>query len=91
MPNHSHLLFRLRGVARLRTVLQQIKGSSSIKINKLLGRSGAFWVRESFDHIIRDEAQWQEKIDYITCNPVKRALVTNAADYPWLFLKKATG
>ena len=91
MPDHAHLLFRIMRSSRLRTVMRHIKGSSAIKINRLLDRTGPFWIRESFDHVVRDEAEWRDKIDYIRGNPVKRGLVIGLTHYPWLFLKKATG
>jgi hypothetical protein len=46
---------------------------------------------ESFDHIIRHEAELEEKIEYIRQNAVKRGLVIRPDDYKWLFLRKPTG
>ncbi len=41
---------------------------------------------ESFDHIIRHEAELEEKIKYVRNNPVKKGLVKGSKDYPWLFV-----
>ena len=44
---------------------------------------------ESFDHIIRDARDFENKIEYVTQNPVKRGLVRDPGEYKWLFLKSA--
>jgi hypothetical protein len=41
---------------------------------------------ESFDHIIRNEAELEEKIEYIKQNPLKNGLVTQPLDYKWLVI-----
>ena len=47
----------------------------------------SLWLDESFDHIIRQEIEWEEKIAYIRNNPVNRELVDRAHDYRWLYVK----
>jgi REP element-mobilizing transposase RayT len=71
MPNHVHAVVRpLTPVALpLEMVLQQWKGGSSCKINRLLKQSGTLWQRESFDRIIRDEEHLWRVIQYIGRNP----------------------
>ncbi|HEY6421395.1 MAG TPA: transposase, partial [Candidatus Binataceae bacterium] len=65
MPNHVHAIFRLIDTHKLGNVLQRIKGRSARQINQVLKTDGAVWMDESFDHIIRHEAELQEKIEYI--------------------------
>jgi REP element-mobilizing transposase RayT len=91
MPDHVHAIFRILGTCDLSYVLQRIKGRSAREINRALNREGPVWLDESFDHIVRHEAELQEKIEYIKQNPVKRGLVPRSEDYKWLFAKKATG
>lgn len=88
MPDHAHLIFRLVGDAKLSQVLQLIKGRTSKEINRLLMRRGALWIEESFDRVIRNETDLEQKIEYIKQNPVKKGLVTDAADYRWLLAMK---
>jgi REP element-mobilizing transposase RayT len=57
MPDHAHLMFRILDGSRLGQLLHSIKSFSANKINALLGRSGAFWLDENFDHIVRDGAE----------------------------------
>lgn len=85
MPDHAHLMFRILDGSRLGQLLHSIKSFSANKINALLGRSGAFWLDENFDHIVRDGAEWEEKFQYIRQNPVKRGLADSPDAYPYLY------
>jgi len=69
MPDHVHVIFRILEDRPLGAVLQSIKGFSAHAINRLLARKGALWLDESFDHIIRHEHEWEEKVAYIRNNP----------------------
>ena len=91
MPDHVHAILRLLGCEKLSRVLQMIKGRSSRRINQLFKREGHVWMDETFDHIIRHEAELEEKIAYIQQNPVKSGLVTSSEDYRWLLMKKHLG
>jgi hypothetical protein len=75
MPNHVHLLIRPRDGHALSKILQGIKGVSAKECNALLGRTGQpFWQDESFDHIVRSQAQFERFCRYIAENPVKARL-----------------
>jgi hypothetical protein len=43
---------------------------------------------ESFDHIIRHQQEWDEKLAYIYENPVKRGLAASPATYKWLYVNR---
>lgn len=64
--------------------MQGIKGSTSRRINKLDGGNSRVWQAESYDRIIRDEAEWEEKYKYIMNNSVKAKLAEKPGDYRWL-------
>jgi hypothetical protein len=82
MPNHVRvLLLPLVPPSRL---LKSLKGSTAREANRLLGRTGEpFWRRESYDHWVRDEAEWNRIAAYIENNPVKVGLVARAEEYRW--------
>lgn len=93
MPEHVHLLLTpLRDLdGRLFSVveiLQAIKGASAHSVNRALARHGPVWQEESFDHVLRSDESFDEKLEYIRQNPVRRGLVTKPEDYPWLWLAK---
>ena len=44
---------------------------------------GKLWQRQFFDHIIRNQQDFEETLEYIRMNPVRRGLVTNPEDWPY--------
>jgi REP element-mobilizing transposase RayT len=83
MPDHVHLLMQPCNGWSLAKILQGIKGFTAREINRVLGRKGLFWQNEDFDHLIRSERDWLDKLDYIHMNPVKAGLVDRPHDYPF--------
>ena len=82
MPNHVHLLLEPR--APLRRITGGIKGVSARDANGALGRTGRpFWQDESFDHWIRNNAQFERIRIYIEFNSVKAGLAKRPQDWPW--------
>jgi len=91
MPDHVHLLLtpllahERRGYYSLSEILHSIKSFSAQQINRLLGRTGRFWLSESFDRVIRNEQEFWEKRQYIRNNPVKRELAERTEEYSYLY------
>jgi replication-associated recombination protein RarA len=69
MPNHVHVLVSPRGKHTLSEITQAWKSTAAHRVNKLLGRTGTFWQKESFDHIVRSAEQAQKFRQYIQENP----------------------
>jgi len=93
MPEHVHLLMTpLRdpqgNMFCLSEILRGIKGASARSVNQLLGGSGPLWQEESFDHVLRSEESFQQKIEYIRQNPVRRGLVKTPEEYRWLWIRE---
>ena len=85
MPDHVHLLVTPHQDVLLSRLMERIKGASVHRINRLLGRSGRLWQRESFDHILRSDEKLENVRDYICTNPVRAGLATTPDEYPWLW------
>jgi REP element-mobilizing transposase RayT len=80
MPNHVHVVFSLLGNHNLDEVLHSWKSFSAQAANRLLGRSGNFWQREYFDHLIRHEASLLKIVSYVLANPERAGL----RNWPWV-------
>jgi len=73
MPNHIHLLLRIccdgngraMPVPTVSTVIQQTKGY----VTKQIGRS--IWQARFYDHIVRNQADYDDIYRYIEENPLK--------------------
>ncbi len=96
MPDHVHMLFTpLRDAAGayfgLAEIMNAVKGISSRRVNQLLGRSGALWQTESFDHMLRSGERTREKAEYICANPVRAGLVERDDEYRWIWREWVEG
>ena len=90
MPEHVHLLLTPMIDSRgwpipLFRILQAMKGVSARRVNQLLGREGPVWQDESFDHVLRTNESFAEKVEYIRQNPVRRGLCLKPEEYPSLW------
>jgi putative transposase len=79
LPDHVHMILTPNAGYELDRIMKGIKGPSARRINILRGASGSVWQDESFDRIIRDQNEFQEKVKYMFNNPVKSGLT----DDPW--------
>lgn len=69
MPNHVHVLFLALAGHRMEDILHSWKSFTSMKINKVLGRSGPLWQREYWDRLIRSQKHFDWVRRYISDNP----------------------
>lgn len=80
MPNHVHVLFSPLRKHSLDAILHSWKSYSAQKANALLGRTGPFWQREYFDHLVRDQSSLRKITQYIRDNPKKAGFL----NWPWV-------
>lgn len=80
MPNHVHVLFTPLHGHGLSEIMKSWKSFTAHECNKILGRTGTFWMEESFDRIVRDEREFQKYGKYIFENPGKARL----RDWKWV-------
>jgi len=87
MPDHVHAILQPyeRGfsVEPLGDIIGDIKSFTARSINTVLRRKGSLWLNESYDRIIRDEAEYRKVAQYIFENPVRARLVKNGEDWQW--------
>ena len=74
MPNHVHMIIRIDKDNRrpqvaptVSRIIQQFKGSVTKQVKK------SIWQKGFYDHILRDEYDYQIKWQYIDDNPIKWA------------------
>jgi REP element-mobilizing transposase RayT len=81
MPNHVHAVLTLQEGSVLGECLKSLKAYSAREANRLVGRQGRFWQKESFDRLIRSADQLDRTIRYIEWNPVKAGLASDPKHY----------
>ncbi len=69
MPNHAHVLVSFPELGAMRKQCGSWKHYTARQLNRLVSRTGRFWEEESFDHLVRSEAQFERLRDYIADNP----------------------
>jgi putative transposase len=83
MPDHFHTLLTPADTIALERAVQFMKGGSSRALREKLLYKFPIWQRGFSDHRIRDAADCEQHIRYLTNNPVQKHLVAAAAEYPW--------
>ena len=76
-----------RGPFPVTNLLSSLKKYTALRANRILGRRGAFWQSESYDHVIRDAGELDRTIRYVLENPVKAGLCKVWHDSPWTYVK----
>jgi len=91
MSNHVHVIFEPIGKSEchsdLPKIMQSLKRHTARHANTFLGREGAFWQDESYDHVIRDWEEYARMVHYVLENPVKCRLVSRWDEWPWTYCK----
>jgi putative transposase len=92
MPNHIHILFKPLQDSNgeyysIAEIMKFVKGRSSRLINLELRRSGKLWLKEYYDHYIRNDQEFNNCVKYIFMNPVKAGLIDKAQNWQWTWLK----
>ena len=86
MPNHVHTVFEMLGGTLQREVLRSWKSYTAHAINKVLGRSGQLWQRDSYNHIIRSEKEYYNQMWYVWNNP--QCLPAEISKWRWSILQQ---
>lgn len=93
MPNHVHVLImpRLQEDGKIYSISHIVytwKKYTAAEINKLLGKKGSLWQKESYDSLIRDENGFGDVLEYIVNNPVKAKLVDDWQHWKGTYIRK---
>jgi REP element-mobilizing transposase RayT len=77
MPTHVHAVMTPK--RPFPEIMRWLKGTDARRCNRLLGKKGAFWQDESFDHWIRNGREMEGLIAYVEENPIAAGL----KNWPW--------
>jgi putative transposase len=94
LSNHVHVVFTplqksAEAYYSLAQIMHTVKGYSAGRANRLLDRTGAFWLHESYDHCVRGAKELERILAYVVNNPVKAGLVAEWQAWPWTSYKEA--
>lgn len=92
LPDHIHMMLRLPlsdGNFSLRIRLIKSNFTHQLQRNEYINQSRrkkgerGIWQRRFWEHLIRDEKDYEHHLNYIHFNPVKHGYVTRPADWPY--------
>lgn len=79
----QHVGERDDSLSPLAKIMHSLKSYTANEANKILGRNGRFWQKESYDHWVRDDEELERIVNYIRANPVKANLCKCPQDWFW--------
>ena len=80
LPDHFHLMID-SGNRDLSKFMQQVKLSFSKRYRQSTGHSGSVWQRRFWDHVIRNQTDFNNHIDYIHYNAVKHGYASSPFEW----------
>jgi putative transposase len=84
MPDHIHLSISCKNAKNVSRFLKHFKSYTSRNIKEILNCDGKyFWQRGTYDHVINDEDDYWNHVDYIHYNPVKHGFVRKPESWKW--------
>lgn len=92
LPEHMHCVIELPGDDadfKTRWMLIKMLFSRAIPKNerrsdtRIQRRERGIWQRRYWEHLIKNEADYQAHVDYVHINPVKHGLVIHVKDWPY--------
>ena len=97
LPDHLHMIITPRIAKEYSKIIssikrsfvygldEQIKEEAKVEVSHSKYRRGhvGIWQERFYEHTIRDEKDWVEKMDYIKYNPLKHELVENIEDWKY--------
>jgi putative transposase len=63
--------------------MESLKVSSTRQINAARGELGRLWQGRFFDRALRTVKEYQETVEYLHLNPLRRGLVKRPEDWKW--------
>jgi putative transposase len=92
LPDHLHAIFELppddEDFSTRISVMKVLFSKQIVSTNEALSKSRSarrergIWQRRFYEHVIRDDRDLQNHIDYIHINPVKHGYVKRVQDWP---------
>ena len=85
LPDHFHLIVQPIDRSNFSDILHSLKPNFTKEYKKLLGLSSSesmkFWQKRFWDHVIRDDRDFENHLHYIHYNPVKHGYVRDPWDW----------
>jgi len=97
LPDHLHAVWRLPENdsnyslrwSRVKSLFSRGCTREDVPSSLARRREKGVWQRRFWEHVIRDEEDLRQILDYVYYNPVKHGLVTRPIDWPYSTFRRA--
>jgi REP-associated tyrosine transposase len=83
--DHFHIIIQPTGESNFSVIMHSLKSNFTREYKKQLGllpsESMKFWQKRFWDHVIRDDKDFENHLHYIHYNPVKHGCVKDPRDW----------
>jgi len=83
MPDHIHAIIFPDEETTISEVMRRFKLSTFQQLRHAGHRSSPFWQSRFYDHALRTRREFDDALEYMHWNPVRRGLVADPAAWPW--------
>lgn len=92
MPNHVHTVLTPLpkdgdNFYSMSSILHSLKRHTALHANRILERRGDFWQHENYDHVVRDEKEFNRIVAYVLNNPMSASLVSTPEEWKWSYCR----
>jgi len=91
LPDHWHAILYPPYPLTVSQAMKAVKLSSMILLNRRQGEAAELWQGRFFDRALRTVQEYNEKVEYIHLNPLRRALVSRPQDWRWSSVLEYSG
>lgn len=85
LPDHFHILIQPTGKSNFSDIMHSLKSNFTREYKKIIGISTSqslkFWQKRFWDHVIRDDKDFENHLHYIHYNPAKHGFVKDPRDW----------
>ena len=85
LHDHFHLIIQPTGDRNFSDIMHSVKSNFTREYKKLLGLSSSesmkFWQKRFWDHVIRDDRDFENHLHYIHYNPVEHGYVNDPRNW----------
>jgi putative transposase len=83
LPDHWHAIVLPEEGSSISDILMRVKILAQRQISKARGSPVGIWQNRFYDHILTTRREFDETLEYMHQNPVRKRLVESATELPW--------
>jgi putative transposase len=85
LPDHFHLIIQPTGTSNFSKIMHSLKSNFTREYKKQIGLSSSesikFWQKRFWDHVIRDDRDFENHLHYTHYNPVKHGYAKDPREW----------